>query len=414
MKPQHILLACLVAFGSGAAHAERVLWTETATVRTKTIFADDGTLLYQQNWDKESRKPGGMPFDRRAEHQAWAKAAARSPAHYGTPPGPAHPLPRHGAPAGSPRAPGVGMPHPGAVEYYGTPGSAQEAWARQDAWLAGPFAAGDGRELYGAAPVATAPVAPPGPAAAPVDPRAAVRAPLPPAGALRRPEGFEAPDPEWTRLYRSAQAPLPERDAEGLPPPPVAPGGEFEATDQDPGLMPRAPHPDHPGETDMRFYNRVGGKVLMRPDNLVRVKVLDALTSARNKRGDTFRFVILEPIMYGLRTLVPAGSKGMGRVGRARSRGQFGRAGTLTLEFGSVDLPGATPARIYLAESVIAPDPKQTEAVALGAAGLLAFGPLGLAGGLAVKGADVIVEAGSVFHVEVAVDVPYMHTASGY
>jgi hypothetical protein len=150
----------------------------------------------------------------------------------------------------------------------------------------------------------------------------------------------------------------------------------------------------------------------MRPDNMIRVKVLDAITSKRNKRGDTFRYVILEPIMYGLRTLVPAGTKGMGRVGRAKSRGLFGRPGLLDLEFGSVDLPGATPARIYLAETVISPEPREPEALGAGALGLMAFGPLGLAGGAIIRGHDVQVEAGSVFHVEVAIDVPYMHTAS--
>ena len=74
-----------------------------------------------------------------------------------------------------------------------------------------------------------------------------------------------------------------------------------------------------------------------------------------------------------------------------------------------MDLPGATPAKIYLAETVISPEPRRPEALGAGALGLVAFGPIGLAGGAFIKGHDVSIEAGSIFHVEVAVDVPYMH-----
>jgi hypothetical protein len=226
---------------------------------------------------------------------------------------------------------------------------------------------------------------------------------------LRAPVGPMNPDPVWTRLYDEARAPLPERGIDDLPPPPVEEPGYGE-----PPLIGRPGHPEAPGETDMRFFDRQGGRVLMRPDHMVRLKVLDKMTSRTNKRGDTFRFVILDPVMYGLRTLVPAGTRGMGRVGRARPRGKFGRPGLLDLEFGSVDLPGATPAKIYLAETVISPDPKEGEAVGGSALGLAAFGPLGLAAGAFIQGHDVIVQPGTVFHVDVAVDVPYLHTASTY
>lgn len=415
MKPLHLLLVSSLAC-AGAARAERVLWTETATVRTKTIFADDGTLLYQQNWDKQSRQPIGTTVDRREQFEAWNEALSRGPAHYGTPPGPSYPMPHHGDPAGSPRAHGGAAStgrwsHQGHPD-YGTPGSLAEAYQRQQGWVPGPFAA----------PPAHAPAAPARPQPAPVDPRAAVgpwapQAPVPPGApmqstsGLREPGGPMNPHPQWTQLYQRSQSPLPERDAHGLPPPPID-EGPVAVDNHD--LQGRPLHPEHPGQTDRRFYNRVGGKVLMRPDNMIRVKVMDRLTSGRNKRGDTFRFVLLEPVMYGLRTLVPAGSKGIGRISKAKSRGQFGRPGQLSLEFGSIDLPGATPARIYLAETVIAPQPKQAEAMALGAGGLVAFGPLGLIASAAIRGHDVVVEAGAVFHVEVAVDVPWMHSASAY
>lgn len=346
MKRHLFLFLGVTALIASAARADRVLWTETATIRTKTIFGDDGGLLFQQNWDKASGSPVGVVIDRRG---GAVSPASSVPAQ---------------VPAPAPAPPPVVASSP------------------TQGWISGPFQVA------------------PAPHGGQLSPQAQ-------ATGLSTPEGRENPHPEWSRLYAEANAPLPERDGYGLPPPPpVYPEAAA------PAAPPLQGRPLHPEAASGTRFERAGGKVMMRPDNMVRVKVLDKISSKRNKRGDTFRYVILEPIQYGLRTLVPAGTKGMGRVGRAKPRGFFGRPGLLDLEFGSVDLPGATPARIYLAETVISPEPREPEALGAGAVGLVAFGPLGLAGGALVRGHDVHVEAGSVFHVEVAVDVPYMHTAS--
>lgn len=367
MKLQHVLFLSLTVLAASPARSERVLWTETATIKTKTIFGADGQIVSQENWDKAT----GQPI-----------APGGSVASMAPPPA----APPYMAAATPPSSPVPGG--------YATPPPNYQYMAAGQGWVQGPFQAS---------------------AAAPAHVQVGTH-PSP----ITAPEGRENPHPEWSRLYREANAPMPERDGYTLPPPPPmyagVPGagmaGAAPGAGGSPQMVGRPLHPDIPGEGDRTWFNRVGGKVLMRPDNMVRVKVIDQITSKRNKRGDTFRYVLLDPIMYGLRTLVPAGTKGMGRVGRSKARGFFGRPGMLDLEFGSVDLPGATPARIYLAETVISPEPREPEAIGAAGVGLIAFGPLGLAGGAMIRGHDVSVEAGSVFHVEVAVDVPYMHTAS--
>lgn len=370
MKLQHVLFLSLTVLAASPARSERVLWTETATIKTKTIFGDQGQIVAQENWDKAT----GQPIDPRRPAPSVTQAHASPPRHMAAATPPSMPAPG-----------GYSQPAP-APQHYAAAGHG---------WVQGPFQS-----------TASAPA------------RVQVGAHQSP---ITAPEGRENPHPEWSRLYREANAPMPERDGYTLPPPPPmyagAPqgaglGGPGAGAGGAPPMVGRPMHPDVPGEGDRTWFNRVGGKVLMRPDNMVRVKVLDQMTSKRNKRGDTFRYVLLDPIMYGLRTLVPAGTKGMGRVGRSKARGFFGRPGMLDLEFGSVDLPGATPARIYLAETVISPEPREPEALGAAGVGLVAFGPIGLAGGALIRGHDVSVEAGSVFHVEVAVDVPYMHTAS--
>ncbi len=399
MKLQHVLFLSASVLSIGSAHAERTLWTETATIRTKTIFGDDGSLLYQKNWNKRSGDAVGQEVDLRNGASAAPATSYQPPPTYSAPPNYQTPQPAYTMAHPMGNAPPMGTAAWGthAAPYPVSP--APRAYAPQapqypvqptyqapqpNSWVQGPFQAQASGGLQVGAPQS----------------------------GIVSPEGFQNPHPEWSRLYKEAQAPLPERSGYSLPaPPPMYPGSTASAGQEAP-LVGRPLHPDIPGQGEKRWFNRVGGKVLMRPDNMVRVKVLDKLGSKRNKRGDTFRYVLLDPIMYGLRTLVPAGTKGVGRVGRAKNRGFFGRPGLLDLEFGSVDLPGATPARIYLAETVISPAPREPEAIGAGTVGLLAFGPLGVAGGALIRGHDVNVESGSVFHVEVAVDVPYMHTAS--
>src|ERR1700681_3149389 len=68
----------------------------------------------------------------------------------------------------------------------------------------------------------------------------------------------------------------------------------------------------------------------------VRFHLDAALSSAQNKTGERFSFILLEPITVDSRVLVPAGAQGVGTVLLAGHAGTSGHEGDLTLGLGSV------------------------------------------------------------------------------
>src|SRR5579864_1158868 len=51
---------------------------------------------------------------------------------------------------------------------------------------------------------------------------------------------------------------------------------------------------------------------------LLRIEMLQTVSSAFNKPGDTFGFQVVDNVMAGTRVAVPAGTKGTGKVLEAR------------------------------------------------------------------------------------------------
>ena len=142
-------------------------------------------------------------------------------------------------------------------------------------------------------------------------------------------------------------------------------------------------------------------KTVELPANTVfKISLNDDVNSKLNQVGDEVTFTVQEDVMVGDVLVLPRGSPGSGVVTKVSRPKSFGRSGQLDISFDqvfSVD-DESIP-------TVLGPESKEKlkmEAAAVGAStiGALALGPIGLVGGIFVKGKDVNMPAGSELYIQ--------------
>ena len=142
-------------------------------------------------------------------------------------------------------------------------------------------------------------------------------------------------------------------------------------------------------------------KTVELPANTVfKIALNDDVNSKLNQVGDEVTFTVQEDVMVGDVLVLPRGSQGSGVVTKVSRPKSFGRSGQLDISFDqvfSVD-DESIP-------TVLGPESKEKlkmEAAAVGAStiGALALGPIGLVGGIFVKGKDVNMPAGSELYIQ--------------
>lgn len=142
-------------------------------------------------------------------------------------------------------------------------------------------------------------------------------------------------------------------------------------------------------------------KTVELPANTVfKISLNDDVNSKLNQVGDVVTFTVQEDVLVGDVLVLPRGSQGSGVVTKVSRPKSFGRSGQLDISFDqvfSVD-DESIP-------TVLGPESKEKlkmEAAAVGAStiGALALGPIGLVGGIFVKGKDVNLPAGSELYIQ--------------
>ena len=137
-------------------------------------------------------------------------------------------------------------------------------------------------------------------------------------------------------------------------------------------------------------------------DTVFKVALNDDVGSKTSQVGDPVSFTVQEDVLVGDVLVLPRGTQGSGVVTEVSRPKSFGRSGKVDVSFDqvfSVD-DEAIP-------TVLGPEAKEKlkmEAAAVGASaiGALALGPIGLVGGLFVKGKDAVLPAGSELYIQTA------------
>lgn len=148
----------------------------------------------------------------------------------------------------------------------------------------------------------------------------------------------------------------------------------------------------------------VSTTVTLPADTVVHIKTLEPLNSKVNKKNDIVHFAIAEDVMAGEVVAIPKGMEFTGTVTDVRKAGAFGRDGKMTITYGSVAAVDGTPVPLVLGEKAKEEYKNTAGAVGASAAGAIILGPIGLVGGLFVKGSNVDLPQGTLMYVQTQTD----------
>ena len=130
----------------------------------------------------------------------------------------------------------------------------------------------------------------------------------------------------------------------------------------------------------------------------------DPIESKTLTEGDRLTFSVAEDIMIGDVVAIPRGMQADGTVSKARKAGRFGRDGKIEITYDSVHAADGSPVALVVGEKTKEQYKRTAGAVGASAAGAIILGPVGLVGGLFVKGHDVNIPGGSTMYAETKAD----------
>lgn len=134
-------------------------------------------------------------------------------------------------------------------------------------------------------------------------------------------------------------------------------------------------------------------------DHVFQVTLREPVSTKLNHVGDTISFEMGEDLMDGDILLVPAGTVGVATVESLQKSRSFGRNGSLTMSF---DIPAMDGTHIMGVQGPEAQEKTKGELKAAGAsvAGAVLLGPVGLVGGLFVKGKPIEWPEGTTIYIQ--------------
>jgi hypothetical protein len=134
---------------------------------------------------------------------------------------------------------------------------------------------------------------------------------------------------------------------------------------------------------------------------LVKVKLLDEVSSAKSSPGEEFRYQVIETVSSNNMVIIPKGTVGYGRISRITRPGNLGIDARLMLDFREIRALDST--MVALQYSANSPDINRPRQLAVGAsaAGMLILGPEGILFGMAVRGQEKTIRADAEFFVQV-------------
>lgn len=140
-------------------------------------------------------------------------------------------------------------------------------------------------------------------------------------------------------------------------------------------------------------------------DSLVKVSLLQEINGKMARPGDKVDFKAEDNIFVGNLLVIPKGSIGHAQIVKVKRANNFGRDGSIELEFTGLLSMDGTYIPLYLGKLAKEATESQIAAAGASAAGMVVFGPVGMIGGLFVHGKDALMPAGTSFFTQVKEDM---------
>lgn len=138
---------------------------------------------------------------------------------------------------------------------------------------------------------------------------------------------------------------------------------------------------------------------------VVRLQLMQTLKPATSKKGDAVLFRVTHNVVVDGKLVIPAGAPAAATITSVRKPGMFGRPSRIKIAVNAVRALGSE--ELPLVEGEESKKSTEIEASVAAAAGTsivgaIALGPVGLAGGLLIRGPARDVPAGSVMYMQTA------------
>jgi hypothetical protein len=138
---------------------------------------------------------------------------------------------------------------------------------------------------------------------------------------------------------------------------------------------------------------------------LIKIEMLQTVSSAHSKAGDKFAFRVVQDVMAGTRVAIPAATEGSGKVLEARPARGGRTDGHLRVEFDPINLKDGTNVKLAITQASLIADENEHN----GAAGSVAeIADMTIPGFFILdflrKGDNITLGAGAPFHVAVTED----------
>ena len=146
-------------------------------------------------------------------------------------------------------------------------------------------------------------------------------------------------------------------------------------------------------------------QVVLPKDLLIKISITQSLDSRTAQEGEIVSFRAEDNIYIGNYLVIPKGAVAHGRIAKVSRAKSFGINGNIKIEYTDIQTIDNREAPIIVGR--LAEEATKSLATAAGAsmAGMIILGPIGIIGGVFVKGKEYEVPAGAVLYVQVAEDI---------
>ncbi len=141
-------------------------------------------------------------------------------------------------------------------------------------------------------------------------------------------------------------------------------------------------------------------RITLPADTLVRIKLLESLSSDQSRVGEEVDFKVVNDINYEASLVIPEGTTGTLKVQNIERAGKLGKDGSLTLSFSDITGIDGTFIPVTIDEESRSENRSRKLAIGASVLGTVLLGPLGIVAGFFVEGDDEELPAGSELYIQ--------------